>query len=46
VLRDLGRLEEARDLLRKAYSAFRELYGTDHPHTKTVKDNLESLPKE
>jgi tetratricopeptide (TPR) repeat protein len=46
VLKDLGQLEEACDLLRKAYSASLERYGTDHPHTKTFKGNLEGLTGE
>jgi hypothetical protein len=46
VLKDLGQLEEAHDLLRKAYTASLERYGPDHPHTKTFKGNLESLPGE
>lgn len=46
VLQDLGQLEEARDLLRQAYSASFERYGPDHPHTKTFKANIESLPEQ
>jgi hypothetical protein len=43
VLQDLGQLEEARDLLRKAYSTLVERFGPDHPHTRTVKGSLDSL---
>jgi tetratricopeptide (TPR) repeat protein len=46
VLQDLGQLEEARDLLRRAYSASFERYGGDHPDTKTFKANLEGLPEQ
>lgn len=45
VLRDLGDLEEARDLRWKAYSASLERYGPDYPATKTYKRNLDSLPE-
>ena len=34
VLKDLGELEEARELLWKAYSASLERYGADNPATK------------
>ncbi|HEX4769555.1 MAG TPA: tetratricopeptide repeat protein [Bryobacteraceae bacterium] len=44
VLKDLRQLEEARDLLRRAYSASLERYGPDHPKTKLFKANLKSLP--
>ena len=44
VLQDLGQLEEARDLLRKSYTASLERYRPDHPGTKTFKGNLKSLP--
>jgi hypothetical protein len=44
VLQDLGQLEEARDLLRKAYSASTERYGPDHPSTRIFKGNLGALP--
>ncbi len=43
VLQDLGELEEARDLLRRAYNTFLEKFGPNHPHTKTVKENHESI---
>ena len=43
VLQDLGQLEEARDLLRKAYRAYLGRFGPDHPGTQTVRQNLESL---
>ena len=43
VLRDLGELAEARDLLRKAYRTVLDRLGPDHSHTKTVKGNLDSL---
>jgi hypothetical protein len=46
VLKDLGQLEEARDLLRKSYSSFLERLGLDHAYTKTVKTNLQSLPEQ
>jgi tetratricopeptide (TPR) repeat protein len=46
VLKDLGQLEEARDLLRQAYSASLERYGSGHPNTKTFKTNLERLPEQ
>jgi tetratricopeptide (TPR) repeat protein len=45
VLKDLGQLEEARDLLRQAYSASLERYGPDHPPVRTFKRNLEALPE-
>jgi hypothetical protein len=44
VVKDLAQLEEARDLLREAYSASLERYGPEHPPTKLFKRNLESLP--
>jgi hypothetical protein len=44
VLKDLWQLEEARDLLRQAYSASLKRYGPDHPPTKIFKHHLESLP--
>ncbi len=43
VLKDLGELTEARDLLNHAYDALLNLLGADHPDTKTVKRNLDSL---
>jgi tetratricopeptide (TPR) repeat protein len=43
VLKDLGELTEARDLLNHAYDALLNLLGADHPDTKTVKHNLDSL---
>ena len=46
VLKDLGQLEEARDLLRKAYAASWNDFGPDHPNTKTLKANLQSLPEQ
>ena len=40
VLKDLGELEEARDLLRMAYRSLRDKLGPEHPSTKTVLRNL------
>ena len=45
MLRDLGQLEEARDLLRKSHSAFLERLGPDHGNTKAVKTHLQNLPE-
>jgi hypothetical protein len=45
MLRDLGQLEEARDLLRKSYSTFFERLGPDHANTKAVKTHLRNLPE-
>ena len=42
-LRDLGQLEEARDLLRKAHRAYLSRFGPEHPRTKIIRDNLDSL---
>jgi tetratricopeptide (TPR) repeat protein len=46
VLKDLGQLKEARDLLRKSHTSFLERFGPDHPYTKTVKTNLRSFPEQ
>ncbi|TFG93046.1 MAG: tetratricopeptide repeat protein [Syntrophobacterales bacterium] len=43
VLKDLGEIEEARDLLRKACQTFLNKFGDDHPYTKIVKRNIDSL---
>jgi len=43
VLQDLGQLEEARDLLRKAYRAYLSRFGPDHSGTQTIRRNLEGL---
>jgi hypothetical protein len=44
-LKDLGKLDEARDLLGKAYSSSLVRYGPDFPKTKVFKRNLDSLPE-
>jgi tetratricopeptide (TPR) repeat protein len=44
VLKDLGELGEARDLLRQAYATMLDKFGPDHPSTRTVKANLDGLP--
>ena len=41
VLQDLGQLEEARDLLRKAHQTYLSRFGPDHPGTQTIRQNLE-----
>jgi DNA-binding MurR/RpiR family transcriptional regulator len=43
VLRDLGQLEEARDLLRKAHQTYLSGFGPDHPATRIIRRNLDSL---
>jgi hypothetical protein len=43
MLQDLGNLEEARDLLRKALVSLEEWLGPDHRSTKIVRGNLERL---
>lgn len=43
VLQDLGGIEEARDLLRKAYRSLRDKLGPEHTKTKTVLGNLRGL---
>ena len=43
VLRDLGGLEEACDLSHQVYETFLIKYGPGHPHTKTAKENWESI---
>jgi len=43
VLKDLGRLEEAHDLLRKAHGVYLSRFGPDHPGTQTIRRNLEGL---
>lgn len=42
-LKDLGELEEAKELFTLAYHSLLEKLGPDHPSTKIVKGNLESL---
>ena len=43
VLKDLGELEEARDLACQAYDAFLNRLGPGHSYTKTAKANWESI---
>lgn len=43
VLKDLGELEEARDLAYQAYDAFLNRLGPIHSYTKTAKANWESI---
>ena len=43
VLRGLGELEEARDLLRNAYQRVLKKLGEDHPNTRIVGGNLRSV---
>jgi hypothetical protein len=43
VLQDLGRLEEARELLEKAAASLLRRFGPDHPTSRTVLRNLASL---
>jgi len=43
VLRDLGELEEARDLAYQAYDALLNRLGPGHSYTKTAKANWESI---
>ena len=43
VLQDLGELQEARKCYEKALKICGLTFGEDHPKTKTVKKNLESL---
>jgi hypothetical protein len=43
VLKDLGELEEARDLAYQAYDAFLNRLGPGHSYTKTAKANWESI---
>ena len=45
VLKDLGKIEEARDLLRKAQKTFLERLGPDHQLTKRVTAHLQNLPE-
>jgi hypothetical protein len=40
VLSNLGELEEARDLLKKAYATAFSRLGFDHPTTRTIRENL------
>lgn len=46
VLKDLGELEEARDLLREAYQSFLKKFGSEHPYTKIVKRNNEAIDQQ
>lgn len=43
VLKDLGELSEARDMLRQAYEVLLDKYGPDFPLTKIDKGNLDSV---
>jgi hypothetical protein len=43
VLKDLGEVEEARDLAKKAYATALARLGFDHPTTRTIRANLEGL---
>jgi hypothetical protein len=45
VLADLGELEEAKALLKTAYTTFLEKLGPRHPHTQTAKNNLDYVKK-
>ena len=45
VLKDLGELNEARDLAHKAYKTFLDKFGPEHPQTIISKRNWESLYK-
>jgi hypothetical protein len=46
VLQDLSDLEAAKDLLIKAYEAFKNRLGEDHSNTLTVKGNLDLVESE
>jgi hypothetical protein len=39
-VKDLGELEEARDLAKKAYNTYLNLFGPNHPGTRTIKGNF------
>jgi hypothetical protein len=43
VLKDLGDLESAKAHLECAFGIFREFLGDEHPTTKIVRRNLETL---
>jgi len=43
VLKDLGQLAEARDLLRKAHRIYLSRFGPDHPGTQTIRRNLQGF---
>ena len=43
VLKDLGEVEEARDLLEKAYATALSRLGFNHPMTRTIRANLRVL---
>jgi len=43
VLQDLGDLQEARKCYERALKIFRENLGEDHPNTKVVANNLNSI---
>jgi hypothetical protein len=42
----LGELAEARQLYERALAICRKFLGDDHPNTKTVRSNLESITKQ
>ncbi len=46
VLKDLGELEEARDLLEASHASFKRKFGQDHPNTKIVRENLAAVDAE
>ncbi len=43
LLQAQGKHEEAEPLHRRALKIFEEILGYDHPHTKTVRNNLNLL---
>jgi tetratricopeptide (TPR) repeat protein len=43
VLQDLGELQEARKLYERALKILRERLGEDHPNTRIVAGNLDSV---
>ena len=43
VLIELGELEEARKCYERALKIFRDKLGPDHPNTRIIADNLNSL---
>jgi hypothetical protein len=43
VLKDLGQLEEARNLLRQAYPTYLSRFGPDHSRTRAVRRSLEDI---
>lgn len=46
MLKDLGEVEEARDLLKKAYAAALSRLGFNHPITRKFRANLRGLEGE